>query len=191
MNRNKNFASSIMNNVNYVATVLSVFFATFWLLMIVMPAMESGDMADIPVTMILGLAGGLVSIILGLVTFILETVMAVKARKNSEAYAQKGRGLAITTLVFQILTFVATVLVAVGGSSFISLLTSGTSNPEVVMEALITYGPAFYPCFAAAAVYAVSIAFKIAGIVGCKKKAEAPAVETPVVEAPVETPVNE
>lgn len=150
MKREKIFAASIIS-----ATTSFTFLTVFALFAIFgMSFLRGGD----------GLFYGICmvgSLLFAIVSFILHTVAAVKARENNAKFGKKG--LTITNIVFEVLLLVTSVVGAV-----ILGMISGVFGAGGEGTMYFGFGIVF-PVFLAAVATIISIVFNIVGLCGKKK----------------------
>lgn len=178
MNKRNMLASCVITLATLFVTVAVNAMQVFNAMGLFMMSKESGETVIKGVTG--GFIGGIMVLVLGLVLFIIAIVMACKSRKVPEK-----KGLAITTLVFQILVFVGMFLLTVFNYNYCILYITEAGAPEMAAVVYLQY---LIPCITQVLAYVAAIVLAFCAICrkpkACPCQAEAPVVEAPVVEAP-------
>lgn len=155
MNKNKLFASAIMSATAFFVYLMVL---PFWVLMGIALLSEG-------VNLFYGMCC-ILALILGIVVFILELVLAVKTRIPSD---KKRKGLVITTMIFELLLLFVTLMVSIFGINLLIV--------PIGAEGLLSYGSFALPLLFACLIYFVSIILKIVSL--CQKNK---AQTTPFIE---------
>ncbi len=150
MKREKVFAASIIS-----ATTSFVLLTAFALMAILgMSFLQGGE----------GLIYGICmigSLVFGVVSFILHTVAAVKARENNAKFGKKG--LTITNIVFEVLLLATSVVSAVILGMLFGVFGAGSDSTMFYGFGIV------FPMLLAAVATIICIIFNIVGLCGKKK----------------------